>query len=130
MNLLIESNPLELSLGPLEQVEITQRHHDLNANQVRAVEKALGAKHLAAIHGPPGTGKTTTVSELILQCVERGQRVLVCAPSNAAVDNLVERLTPGALASMAAAMREAKGDKAGDGSRKKKKKRGKKKRHR
>jgi superfamily I DNA and/or RNA helicase len=69
----------------------------LNETQVQAVQTALRAPYLAAIHGPPGTGKTTTVTELILQCVKRGQRVLVCAPSNAAVDNIVERLSPAAL---------------------------------
>ena len=45
------------------------------------------------IHGPPGTGKTTTIVELILQCVMRGEKVLVCAPSNVAVDNIVQRLS-------------------------------------
>ena len=53
---------------------------------------ALAANDLAIIHGPPGTGKTTTVVELIVQAVERGQQVLACAPSNTAVDNLLERL--------------------------------------
>ena len=42
------------------------------------------------IHGPPGTGKTTTVCELIVEAVSRGQKVLACAPSNIAVDNIVE----------------------------------------
>ncbi|XP_070687490.1 DNA-binding protein SMUBP-2 isoform X2 [Pempheris klunzingeri] len=49
-------------------------------------------RELAVIHGPPGTGKTTTVVEIILQAVKQGQKVLCCAPSNVAVDNLVERL--------------------------------------
>ena len=45
------------------------------------------------IHGPPGTGKTTTVVELILQTVKLQQsKVLACAPSNIAVDNIIERL--------------------------------------
>lgn len=44
------------------------------------------------IHGPPGTGKTTTVVELIAQAVKRGDKVLASAPSNVAVDNMAERL--------------------------------------
>ena len=45
------------------------------------------------IHGPPGTGKTTTVVELILQTVKtQRSKVLACAPSNIAVDNIIERL--------------------------------------
>ncbi|XP_068170023.1 DNA-binding protein SMUBP-2 isoform X2 [Antennarius striatus] len=53
---------------------------------------SLNHRELAVIHGPPGTGKTTTVVEIILQAVKQGQKVLCCAPSNVAVDNLVERL--------------------------------------
>ena len=64
----------------------------LDDSQRAAVSHALAAEHLAIIHGPPGTGKTTTVVELIRQAVRRGERVLACAPSNLAVDNLFERL--------------------------------------
>ena len=64
----------------------------LNAAQQEAVRFALAAQDLAIIHGPPGTGKTTTVVELIRQAVRRGEKVLACAPSNLAVDNLLERL--------------------------------------
>lgn len=65
---------------------------DLDASQRAAVAHALRAEHVALIHGPPGTGKTTAVVELIRQVVARGERVLACAPSNVAVDNMVERL--------------------------------------
>ncbi len=64
----------------------------LNSPQLAAVAHALAAGDAAIIHGPPGTGKTTTVVELIRQAVARGERVLACAPSNLAVDNLLERL--------------------------------------
>lgn len=64
----------------------------LNDSQKAAVEFAMSASDLAIIHGPPGTGKTTTVVEVIRQAVARGERVLACAPSNTAVDNLLERL--------------------------------------
>lgn len=64
----------------------------LNASQREAVEFALSAEDVAIIHGPPGTGKTTTVVEVIRQAIQRGLRVLACAPSNLGVDNLLERL--------------------------------------
>ena len=64
----------------------------LDESQWAAVAHALAAKEVAIIHGPPGTGKTTAVVELIRQSVRRGERVLACAPSNLAVDNLLERL--------------------------------------
>lgn len=64
----------------------------LNASQKAAVDLALGARDVACIHGPPGTGKTTTVVEVIRQAVARGDRVLACAPSNAAVDVLLDKL--------------------------------------
>lgn len=64
----------------------------LNAKQKDAVMCALRAKDLAVIHGPPGTGKTHTVVVYVLAEVARENRVLVVAPSNVAVDNVVERL--------------------------------------
>jgi ATP-dependent RNA/DNA helicase IGHMBP2 len=64
----------------------------LNAAQQQAVRLALAARDVALIHGPPGTGKTTAVIELIRRAVRRGERVLACAPSNMAVDNLLLRL--------------------------------------
>ena len=64
----------------------------LNASQQEAIRFALSANDLAILHGPPGTGKTTAVVELIRQAVRRGQKVLACAPSNLAVDNMLERL--------------------------------------
>ncbi|XP_077372251.1 DNA-binding protein SMUBP-2 [Festucalex cinctus] len=65
---------------------------NLDDSQREAVTFALSQRELAVIHGPPGTGKTTTVVEIILQAIKQGQKVLCCAPSNVAVDNLVERL--------------------------------------
>ncbi|NXT76324.1 SMBP2 protein, partial [Zapornia atra] len=64
----------------------------LDASQREAVSFSLVQRELAIVHGPPGTGKTTTLVEIILQAVQQGLKVLCCAPSNIAVDNLVERL--------------------------------------
>ena len=64
----------------------------INAAQREAIDHALAAEDVAIVHGPPGTGKTRTIVELIRQAVAREQKVLACAPSNLAVDNLVERL--------------------------------------
>ncbi len=64
----------------------------LNEPQQDAVRFALSAEDVAIIHGPPGTGKTTTLAEVIVQAVRRGDKVLACAPSNTAVDNLLEKL--------------------------------------
>lgn len=64
----------------------------LDETQRQAVERAVASPHLALIHGPPGTGKTRTLVEVVRQLVARGERVLATAASNAAVDNLAARL--------------------------------------
>lgn len=65
---------------------------DLNPPQQDAVRFALSSRDIAVLHGPPGTGKTTTLAEVVLQAVRQGLKVLACAPSNTGVDNLLERL--------------------------------------
>lgn len=65
---------------------------NLNESQREAVAFAYAARDVAVIHGPPGTGKTRTLVELIRQVVLQGRKVIVCAPSNLGVDNLFERL--------------------------------------
>ncbi|PKO18524.1 MAG: DNA-binding protein [Chloroflexi bacterium HGW-Chloroflexi-10] len=71
---------------------ITLIDSKLNSSQKKAVEFALSTDDVAIIHGPPGTGKTTTMVELIRQIVQNDESVLVVAPSNLAVDNLLEKL--------------------------------------
>jgi superfamily I DNA and/or RNA helicase len=65
---------------------------NLNDSQKEAVRFALSAEDLAILHGPPGTGKTTTLVELIHQLAYRDQRILAVAPSNMGVDNLLSQL--------------------------------------
>ncbi|XP_074582927.1 uncharacterized protein LOC141839147 [Curcuma longa] len=67
---------------------------NLDHSQRDAVLKSLSCRDVFLLHGPPGTGKTTTVIEIILQGVKQGSKVLACAASNIAVDNMVERLFP------------------------------------
>jgi ATP-dependent RNA/DNA helicase IGHMBP2 len=66
---------------------------NLDESQKDAISKALRSRDVFLLHGPPGTGKTTTIIEIILQEVKRGSKILACAASNIAVDNIVERLS-------------------------------------
>ncbi|MFM7723110.1 MAG: AAA domain-containing protein [Bacteroidota bacterium] len=65
----------------------------LNESQNEAVKAMLSNSPWTIIHGPPGTGKTTTLVEGIVELARTGQKILVCAPTNAAVDHLVECLS-------------------------------------
>lgn len=64
----------------------------LNATQEEAMNKVLHAKDVAIVHGPPGTGKTTTLVEAVYETLHRENQVLVCAQSNMAVDWISEKL--------------------------------------
>ncbi|GLT96106.1 hypothetical protein SLE2022_137530 [Rubroshorea leprosula] len=77
-----------------KDVTFTPFNSNLDHSQKDAISKALSSKDVFLLHGPPGTGKTTTVVEIILQEVKRGSKILACAASNIAVDNIVERLVP------------------------------------
>ena len=71
---------------------LTFFNNELNESQKDAVRFALEVNEIGLIHGPPGTGKTTTIVEVILQLVKLGNKILVVAPSNIAVDNIGEKL--------------------------------------
>lgn len=64
----------------------------LNSAQEKAVNEVLCARDVAVVHGPPGTGKTTTLVEAIFETLRRENQVMVCAQSNMAVDWISERL--------------------------------------
>jgi DNA polymerase III delta prime subunit len=64
----------------------------LDPYQAACVQRALATPHFALFEGPPGSGKTTVITELIRQATERGERVLVVSPTHTAVDNVVEKL--------------------------------------
>jgi superfamily I DNA and/or RNA helicase len=60
----------------------------LNPSQTEAIKKCLSSRDVSLIHGPPGTGKTTTLIEAARQLVEQGAKVLIATPSNAAADHV------------------------------------------
>ncbi|WP_211477675.1 AAA domain-containing protein [Maridesulfovibrio ferrireducens] len=71
---------------------LTDKDRPGNSDQREFVEKALNTSDFAFLEGPPGSGKTTAVCELVLQLIQQGKRVLLCASTHVAVDNVVERL--------------------------------------
>lgn len=86
---------LEERKPQIDRVELSSiRWFDegLNVSQREAVRASLAAKDISLVHGPPGTGKTTALIEIIRQAVQRKESVFVTAPSNTACDNVLERL--------------------------------------
>ena len=86
---------IEIMLGkkaPQRQPAFVAPALSLNEVQNRALQQVMEAKDLAIVHGPPGTGKTTTLIQCIMQVVQTEKQVLVTAPSNAGVDVIVEKL--------------------------------------
>ncbi|ABO36125.1 putative DNA helicase [Methanococcus maripaludis C5] len=76
-----------------KKTEIRFLDYSLNEYQQETVLEALGARDLYLIHGPPGTGKTRTISEVILQEVLRKNKVIATADSNIAVDNILSNIS-------------------------------------
>lgn len=75
-----------------EKVTEAQAHAELNTSQSIATQAVLENKDLCILHGPPGTGKTTTLVEAIKGLIAKGEKVAVAAPSNAAVDHVTRCL--------------------------------------
>lgn len=88
-----QSSPAPVSPSDLEK-PVEWIDPSLNDSQKDAIRFALASREIALVHGPPGTGKTHTLIELILQLIKQELRLLVCGPSNISVDNIVERLAP------------------------------------
>ncbi|MCA9192540.1 MAG: AAA family ATPase [Planctomycetales bacterium] len=86
---------LGLQAARFDTEPVLEFQTNLNVSQQKAVSFSVSARDVAIVHGPPGTGKTTTLAEIIFQAVARGEKVLACAASNTAVDNLMERLLTG-----------------------------------
>ena len=92
------ANGTDLPAANVADAPAANGFSSLNASQQAAVAKILSASDLAIVHGPPGTGKTTTLIAAIQALIRRdGGPVLVVAPSNTAVDLLSEKLSDGGL---------------------------------
>lgn len=72
--------------------EISFINQQLNKSQQKAVDAIVQNEDFIIVHGPPGTGKTTTLVEAIAQLIKAGEKILVSAPGNAAVDNIAKEL--------------------------------------
>lgn len=94
MNKLFNQIHGEADFGDLIQEDnlLSFNNQALNESQQKAVKLILAQDELLLVHGPPGTGKTTTLIESIYQLVKQGKSVLVTAPSNTAVDNIAKGL--------------------------------------
>jgi ATP-dependent RNA/DNA helicase IGHMBP2 len=73
-------------------VPVSLLNKNLNDSQQKAVIAVIQNEQITIVHGPPGTGKTTTLVEAIVQLIKAGEKILVSAPSNTAVDNIAKGL--------------------------------------
>lgn len=80
------------SENSLPELSINFNNQHLNASQQQAVKAIIQNENITIVHGPPGTGKTTTLIEAIVQLIKAGEKILVAAPSNTAVDNIAKGL--------------------------------------
>ncbi len=84
--------PEIIGTGSMTKFSLGFRNRELNESQQQAVTAITQNEQITIIHGPPGTGKTTTLIEGILQLIKNGEKILVSAPSNTAVDNIAKGL--------------------------------------
>ena len=87
-----DNKPTAIDPLSTRDLPINFRNQGLNKSQRQAVSAILQNEQITIVHGPPGTGKTTTLIEAILQLIKNGEKVLVSAPSNTAVDNIAKGL--------------------------------------
>ena len=85
-------SPVEKNLSILKPLSVVFKNKSLNNSQQNAVKAIVQNQRVAIVHGPPGTGKTTTLIEAIIQLIKAGEKVLVAAPSNTALDHLAKGL--------------------------------------
>ena len=102
----VENNPLSQKLfekihgeslvekitTSVQTLPLNYKNQRLNESQQKAVQAITQNENITIVHGPPGTGKTTTLIEGILQLIHAGEKILVSAPSNTAVDNIAKGL--------------------------------------
>jgi ATP-dependent RNA/DNA helicase IGHMBP2 len=93
----LHDDAIKTSSPPFDKIRVTTnsfsfRNKELNASQQQAVTAITQNEQITIVHGPPGTGKTTTLIEAIIQLINNGEKILVSAPSNTAVDNIAKGL--------------------------------------
>src|SRR6185436_1900243 len=87
-----DDSPTTIDAASIKNISINFRNDKLNESQQQAIKAILQNEQISIVHGPPGTGKTTTLIEAIIQLIRKGEKVLVSAPSNTAVDHIAKGL--------------------------------------
>jgi ATP-dependent RNA/DNA helicase IGHMBP2 len=84
----LHGTSIQKKITEVETLPLLFTHTYLNNSQQQAIAAIAANENIVIVHGPPGTGKTTTLVEAIAQLIKAGEKVLVSAPSNTAVDNI------------------------------------------
>ncbi len=87
-----DHSAVEKSYNNIISHALSFKNQFLNESQQQAVAAITQNENITIVHGPPGTGKTTTLIEAIIQLIKEGEKILVSAPSNTAVDNIAKGL--------------------------------------